>query len=402
MPDRFDVIIVGAGPAGSSCAYFLARAGLRVLLLDKAVFPRDKTCGDGLVPRALPILAEMGVLEEVTQHGYRLSHLTVTAPSGRCVGFSIPHLPAAPNYALVIPRLKLDTILMQAAVKAGANFINAAHVRGLHPSADTVTVDYLWNGERISVQSPVVILATGASSALFDQLNYPTPRPHIIAARAYFKDIPDLENHFQFRFDGVVLPGYGWVFPLSPSTANIGAGFIRTGKDTHYSVRTAFERFIDSPAMRKRLTGASRVGDLKSYPIRTDFASSPVAAGRVLMIGEAAGLVNPLTGDGIDFALESGKLAAEHLLHALHQKAAAYPDEQAYDALLRHHYQNLFRFSAQVSRLSLNRFALNALVPVAAARPRLPRALVSLLLGAKPLPDRISPLKLAKGIIANR
>ena len=112
MSIRFDVVIIGAGPAGSSAAYFLARAGVKVLLLDKATFPRDKTCGDGLVPRALPILAEMGVLNSIAAHGWKLNHLEIFAPSGRSVHFDIPPLPHAPNHAIVMPRLELDNLLL--------------------------------------------------------------------------------------------------------------------------------------------------------------------------------------------------------------------------------------------------------------------------------------------------
>src|SRR5258706_8433920 len=111
----FDIVIIGGGPAGSAAAYFLARAGVKVLLLDKATFPRDKTCGDGLVPRALPILAEMGILDTITQQalGWQLNQLEVSAPSGRTVRFNIPPLPHAPNHAVVIPRLMLDNLLLQ-------------------------------------------------------------------------------------------------------------------------------------------------------------------------------------------------------------------------------------------------------------------------------------------------
>src|SRR5204862_6939893 len=102
-----------------------------------------------------------------------------------------------------------------------------------------------------------------------------------------------LPSHFQFRFDGVVLPGYGWVFPLSASSANIGAGFIRTGRREHYlSAQSAFNNFIQSPALKKMLGNAKQVGALKSFPIRSDFASAPTFAERVLLVGEAAGLVN--------------------------------------------------------------------------------------------------------------
>lgn len=396
MSTRFDVAIIGAGPAGSSAAYFLARAGAKVLLLDKATFPRDKTCGDGLVPRALPILAEMGVLDSINACGWKLDHLEVSAPSGCSVHFDIPPLPHAPNHALVIPRFELDNLLLQRAIESGADFRGGIHVRGLKTAADGITISANEN-----YHATLAIVATGANTALLSSLGLNPPKPNIVAARAYFEGIPSLPTHFQFRFDGVVLPGYGWIFPLSISSANIGAGFIRTGKREHYqSAQTAFNSFIQSHALKTMLGNAPQIGALKSFPIRTDFASAPTFAERVLLVGEAAGLVNPLTGDGIDFALESGKIAAEHILNMLKLGDISRSQLQAYDTILRQRYQNLFRFSECISRMALNRRALNGLVPLAASHPKLSEALVNILLGAQPAPEHLSFLRIVKGVAA--
>lgn len=399
MSNSFDVAIIGAGPAGSSAAYFLARDGVKVLLLDKSTFPRDKTCGDGLVPRALPILGEMGVLDAIMSHGWKLDTLEVSAPSGRTVQFSIPPLPHAPNYAVVVPRLTLDNLLLQQAVAAGADFRGGAHVRGLQTDASGVTVQVEQGSLSESFRATLAIIATGASTALLSSIGINAPKPNIVAARAYYEGITALPSYFQFRFDGVVLPGYGWVFPLSPSSANIGAGFIRIGKREHHqSAQTAFNGFLQSPALKTQLAGAKQVGVPKSFPIRTDFATASTFAERVLLVGEAAGLVNPLTGDGIDFALESGKIAAEHIQHMLRLGDVSRTQLQTYDTMLRQRYQNLFRFSGQISKLSLNRRMLNGLVPLAAARPRLPELLVNVLLGAQPAPERLSFLRIVKGV----
>jgi len=396
MSTRFDVAIIGAGPAGSSAAYFLARAGVKVLLLDKAVFPRDKTCGDGLVPRALPILAEMGVLDAISTHGCKLDHLEVSAPSGRNVHFDIPPLPHAPNHAVVIPRFELDNLLLQKAIESGADFRGGVHVRAVQTDSSGVTIS-----ADETYHATLAIVATGANTALLSSIGLNPPKPNIVAARAYFEGIESLPPYFQFRFDGVVLPGYGWIFPQSAASANIGAGFIRTGKQEHHqSAQTAFNSFIQSPALKAMLGSAKQVGMLRSFPIRTDFASAPTYAERTLLVGEAAGLVNPLTGDGIDFALESGKIAAVHSLHMLSLGDVSHSQLQAYDTMLRQRYQNLFRFSERVSRWSLNRRVLDWLVPLAADRPKLPEALVNILLGAKPVPEHLSFLRIGKGVAA--
>jgi geranylgeranyl reductase family protein len=396
MSMRFDVAIIGAGPAGSSAAYFLARAGVKVLLLDKATFPRDKTCGDGLVPRALPILAEMGVLNSIAAHGWKLNHLEIFAPSGRSVHFDIPPLPHAPNHAIVIPRLELDNLLLQKAIESGADFRGGVHVHDVQTDTDGVTIS-----ADDTYHAVLAIVATGANVALLSSLGLNPPKPNIVAARAYFEGIESLPPHFQFRFDGVVLPGYGWVFPLSPSSANIGAGFIRTGKHEHHqSAQTAFNDFIQTPALKAMLGNARQIGALRSFPIRTDFASAPTFVERVMLVGEAAGLVNPLTGDGIDFALESGKIVAGHTINMLRVGDVSRSQLQAYDTILRQRYQNLFRFSERVSHMALNRHALDWLVPLAASRPKLPEALVNILLGAQSAPEHLSFLRIVKGVAA--
>jgi geranylgeranyl reductase family protein len=398
MSSCFDVVIIGAGPAGSSAAYFLARAGVKVLLLDKATFPRDKTCGEGLVPRARPILAEMGILDLLTQQaiGWQLNELEVTAPSGRAVHFNIPPLPHAPNQAVVVPRLQLDNLLLQQAIACGAEFRGGVHARAVHADTDGVTI----SADK-SYHATLAIVAIGANTALLSSLGLNPPKPNIVAARAYFEGIESLPPHFQFRFDGVVLPGYGWVFPLSPTSANIGAGFIRTGKREHHqSAQNAFHTFIQNPTLKRMLRNARQVGPLKSFPIRTDFASAPTFAERVLLVGEAAGLVNPLTGDGIDFALESGKIAAQQIIKMLRLGDVSRSQLQAYDTILRQRYQNLFRFSERVSWMTLNRRALDWLVPLAAARPKLSETLVNILLGAQPAPEQVSLLRIVKGVAA--
>jgi flavin-dependent dehydrogenase len=194
---RFDVVIIGAGPAGSAAAYYLACAGAKVLVLDKATFPRDKTCGDGLVPRALPILAEMGILDMLRQQdlGRQLDQLEVSAPSGRTVRFTIPPLPHAPNHAVVIPRLTLDSLLLQKAIASGVDFRGGVHVRGIQADADGVTI-----ASDENYHATLAIVATGANTALLNNLGLNPPKPNIVAARAYFEGIESLPSYFQFPF----------------------------------------------------------------------------------------------------------------------------------------------------------------------------------------------------------
>src|SRR5262249_40553221 len=162
--------------------------------------------------------------------------------------------------------------------------------------------------------------------------------------RAYFEGLPGLAaDQIQFRFDGVPMPGYAWIFPTSETTANIGLGVFaaRPGARAPVSPRAAFERWRQWPAGRQAPGDPGPAGPIKGYPIRSDFLTSPAVAERVLVVGEAAGLVNPLTGDGIDFALESGQLAAEHLSEQLAHSDLSARGLAGYDRALRRRYSAL-------------------------------------------------------------
>jgi geranylgeranyl reductase family protein len=392
VQNHYDVLIIGAGPGGASAAYFLAKAGVRVALLDKATFPRDKTCGDGLPPRALPVLEKMGVLDDVQSQGWKSTGIAVTSAAGSHTRVPIPSLPHAPSHAVVIPRLKLDHLLVKAATAAGAILLEGTHVQQIEMASNGVVAGKL--------RAQVAIIATGASTRLLSTMGIFSGEPSIVAARAYFEGIK-VDDHLHFRFGGVTMPGYGWVFPTASDAANIGTGFIRGGDRRHQNIspRTAFDRFMNDPAMRELVSNARQVGPVKGYPLRTDFATAPTYSERVLLVGEAAGLVNPLTGDGIDYALESGKIAAEHLIKLFENGDFSRAAMQPYDARLRAKYQRLFVLCGQIRRLCVRNPALNLLVPLANRRPQLAELLVSVVLGGTEIPARLPVGKIARKLL---
>jgi flavin-dependent dehydrogenase len=197
----------------------------------------------------------------------------------------------------------------------------------------------------------------------------------MLAARAYFDDLPGpLEPTFQLRFDNVPSPGYGWIFPTGPTTANVGVGFFpRRGSGTAVQ---AFERFTDL------LRGGRQVGPVKGYPIRVDFLRAPTFAPNTLLVGEAAGLVNPLTGEGIDYALESGQIAAAHVVRGLTSGVHEVWLSE-YDRLLRARFEKIFRFSEWIRDWYCKPAVLNVLVPLASRRPELRQLLANIVLGER-------------------
>lgn len=367
-----DVVVVGAGPGGSAAAHFLSASGLDVLLVDRAEFPRDKTCGDGLTPRALRVLETMGVLPEVRSQAFPIRAYEVVAPNRRTTAAPI----AGKHQALVVPRVTLDEIVLRRAIASGATFQAGTNVSRVEPTATgarAVTDD----GQ--TADGRIVLVATGAASGALTRSGILPRQPKaMLAARAYFEDLPqDVPNTFQLRFDNVPSPGYGWIFPTSARAANVGVGFFPR-KRSGTAVQ-AFHHFVDGLAPLK---GAQQAGPVKGYPIRVDFLRAPTFAQNVLLVGEAAGLVNPLTGEGIDYALESGEIAAAHVVRGL---ASGMAQEWfiEYDRLLRQRFERIFRFSEWIRDWYCQPMVLNLLVPLANKRPELRQLLANIVLGER-------------------
>ena len=383
-----DVVVVGAGPGGSAAAHFLSTRGLDVLLLDRAAFPRDKTCGDGLTPRALRVLEKMNLLGEVRAQGCPIQAYEVVAPNGRSTSAPI----VGRHQAMVVPRLTLDNIILQRAIASGARFASDKIVSRLEPT-DTGARVRTADGQRF--EGRVAIVATGAATGVLVRSGILPKQPRaMLAARAYFENLhARTQQAFQLRFDGVPAPGYGWVFPTSERTANVGVGFFpRRGSGTAVA---AFQRFVNR---QPELRAARQVGPVKGYPIRVDFLRAPTTATSTLLVGEAAGLVNPLTGEGIDYALESGQIAAEHVVRGLasgvHQTWLS-----DYDRLLRERFEKIFRFSEWIRDWYCKPALLNLLVPLANHRPELRQLLASIVLGERE-PRGYGPATMAARLVA--
>ncbi|HLF26496.1 MAG TPA: geranylgeranyl reductase family protein [Anaerolineae bacterium] len=366
-----DVVVIGAGPAGSSAAYWLARRGLTVQLLDKSEFPRDKTCGDGIAPRSLAALERMGLLTQLDKP--RFAAARAFGPGGRHMHAGMGLRDSAyPKYSLIIRRIEFDDILRRHALAAGASFGGGFNVDAALNAGERVVVSGRRAGRAEAIEARLAIVAVGANMALLKSLGLLKRTPALIlAARAYFAGLDPKDDVLDFYFDSVIQPGYGWVFPLGDGTANVGAGFLtQRGRTT--TARGAFEFFLErNRAARERLQGAQQVGPAKGYPLRIDFATAPTFGDRMLLVGEAAGLVNPMTGEGIDFALESGEIAAEFAAEVLQRDDLSRRALREYDRRLRQKFQSMCVTMAWLRRLYVNPIILRLLMDRAARRPDL-------------------------------
>jgi menaquinone-9 beta-reductase len=345
-----DVIVVGAGPAGSATAHGLASQGLDVLLLEKSQFPREKVCGDGLTPRAVRSLVTMGIDTSPTAGWIHNRGLRIYG-GGRKLELSWPELASYPSYGLVRPRLDFDQVLARSAVAAGARLRENVKVTG--PLVDDRTGQVIGvttrdtggkSGARSAEETfraPLVVAADGNSSRLALALGIEarTDRPMGVAVRRYYTsprhDDDMLESWLELREpDGKLLPGYGWVFGVGDGTVNVGLGILNSSAafaSTDY--RQLLTRWLDSTPPEWGFVESNATGPVRGAALPMGFNRSPHYARGLMLVGDSGGMVNPFNGEGIAYAMESGLLAAEIAAQALTRPAgpareralAAYP-----------------------------------------------------------------------------
>ncbi|MGA9533090.1 MAG: NAD(P)/FAD-dependent oxidoreductase [Anaerolineales bacterium] len=403
MSVRHDVAVIGAGPGGSSAASWLAQAGLDVILLDKAEFPRDKTCGDAISPRAVHVLDKLGLTDAVQQAGHPAKGVTVISPAGVRMQTDFPDEPPFGRLAYVITRYQLDHLIQQHAVECGARFRSGFHAANIESNAKGVRVQgKVLHGES-SILARVAIVAVGASTPLLHRIGLlPEPVGFSFAARAYFRGLSALDQNIQLRFDGVPLPGYGWIFPLSDDSANVGAGYYRPTPDTPSTPVAALREFLVHPAVQPQFRRAKQIGPVKGFPLRTDFHRSPTFGPRTLLVGEAAGLVNPFTGEGIDYALESGELAAQSILRAFGDGTFGAGRLRAYDRALRRRFQHTFVYTHLLRRVYMNEGLLNPLIRAADRWPTVADRLIRILSSYESPLTAFSPVMIARVLASMR
>jgi geranylgeranyl reductase family protein len=359
--DDADVIVVGAGPSGSTAAYYLAQAGLNVLLIEKSRFPRDKVCGDGLTPRAVKSLIAMGVDVSEEAGWLRNKGLRVIG-GGMRLELDWPELSSWPGYGLVRTRASLDEQLARRAQAAGAKLLEGTTVTGplLGDNGQIVGVETTAGTEEESktrsrsdnaerehgatavYRARVVVAADGNSSRLSIAmgLRKRDDRPMGVAVRTYYTSPRHEDDYLESWLDlwdgSRLLPGYGWIFGMGDGTSNVGLGMLNTsdafGK-TDY--RDLLKRWLKSMPDEWGYVEENRTEPVRGAALPMGFNRTPLYHKGLLLAGDAAGLVNPFNGEGIAYAMESGELLARVVAQALARPTRAetervlrsYPEE---------------------------------------------------------------------------
>jgi len=308
MAGHVDVVVVGAGPAGTAAAISAAGRGLSVVCVDKAQFPRDKTCGDGLTANALRLLEELGVSAgdlAATEAAF-VRETVLVSPSGRRARLPIPTDGA---HAAVVSRRVLDAALVGVARRHGVDIREGRAVEELKQNQETVELTL---ADGAVLEASFVIAADGHWSTVRRAVEPGSPRDlgEWHAVRQYFEGVDDERLWVIFERD--LLPGYAWVFPLPGGRANVGYGVLRADGRSGRELKDLWPDLLARPVVRGVLGPRARPCEpVRAWPIPTRYDPARLAHGRVLFTGDAAGVVDPMTGEGIAQAIETGMLAAE-------------------------------------------------------------------------------------------
>ena len=348
--DDADVIVVGAGPGGSSAAYHLARAGLDVLVLEKSTFPREKVCGDGLTPRAVKQLVGMGITLEPADGWFPNKGIRIIGGGVR-IELDWPELSSYPGFGLVRTRRGFDEIVARAAQGAGARLAEGVTVTGPVLDEETGRItgvivrdtgDGAAGGER-AYRARLVVAADGNSSrlSLAMGLRKRDDRPLGVAIRTYYTsprhDDDYLETWLELRDGSALLPGYGWIFGVGDGTSNVGLGLLNTSASfAHTDYRAMLRSWLATMPAEWGFTEETRIAPVRGAALPMGFNRTPHYTRGLLLVGDAGGMVNPFNGEGISTAMESGEIAAQVIVQAL-----ARPDQSSTELALQGYPQAL-------------------------------------------------------------
>jgi geranylgeranyl reductase family protein len=349
--------VIGGGPAGASAAYWLARYGHDVTVVERKSFPREKTCGDGLTPRAVHQLNEMGLGDQLSQF-HRYNGLRATG-MGRQLELQWPSHPVFPQYGYVVRRRELDTMVARNAVAAGATLLEGHEA--LQPIVDRGfvrgAVVQPTIGEPVEIRARYVVVADGANSRFGRSLGTFRTRewPYGTAIRTYWETPRHAEPWIESALDvkdrnGNPMPGYGWIFPVGDGTVNIGVGLLSTFREFK-SVNTThlLDAYAHQVADRWEITADKPECKATSGRIPMGGSVGPKAGPSYLVIGDAAGSVNPFNGEGIDYAYETARMAAGVLHEAI--DGGDPTALQRYPSLLEEEYGEYFKVARLFARV---------------------------------------------------
>jgi menaquinone-9 beta-reductase len=318
FPNQFDadVLIAGAGPSGAICAHYLAQAGRKVLLIDAETFPREKICGGFVSPIGLQELTKIGASDKPAFLNANIIRCAAVHIDGeKLITDSIPVLDGLVNYGRVFTRTELDTLVLNAAIGEGAEFIPSCRFEKYSVTEDGVQVNCKSGESERTFRVRMLIGADGTNSKVARQLSgkKPNTSKRIIAVRAFFEGVNCTVDQAELYFTSGSFPGYYWYFPLGTDKANAGVGmsleyFPKIDKSLKELLLEVMEH---DPSLKANMGEGKPLGQIEGWPLAIYDPQAELVGDRVLLTGDAAGLINSINGEGIQYALQSGRWAAE-------------------------------------------------------------------------------------------
>ncbi len=360
-----DIIIAGAGPAGAAAACHLRRLGASIILLDQACFPRDKVCGDFVGPAALVELDALGISQA---NGFAQTHIghrgAFYVDGEELIVKTFPVIDGLPPYCRVIPRFILDNYIIQSARSAGAQVREGVRLTGFNVEPGAVTVIAASAYGQLTLRGRVLIGADGSAStvARLTRKGAPLRCDRLIASRAYFRNVEGPDDRLDVYFSSACFPGYCWLFPAGNGEANVGLGVpVETFPAYDRTPAAILDQMMrGDAALSRRLNNGRMHGKITGWPLIIFNHEQPVVFDRVVLIGDAAGLINPLNGEGIQYALMSARWASEILAPCLRDNDFSAPALAPFSKRV----EDALRHDMALSRLILQFASNRALTPV--------------------------------------
>ncbi len=353
----YDVIVVGGGPAGASCSIFLGKKGIKTLLVDKASFPRDKACGDGVTGKSVGMIDELGIAGKIDKLPHERVMGFLTTASG---GMKISFMGNDKNPGYTCKRYLFDNELFQLAKKTADAMENFTVTDVLMDDNNKVTgikgIDK--DGKEKQFTSKIVVGADGANSVIARKLglnNFEMDKCYI-SIRAYYENVDVRRDSIEIHFMDEVLPGYFWIFPVGNSVCNVGLGLI-AGEipKRKINLKSLLDQVIKNSYLSYKFKNAKQISEIKGWNLPTGAQKRKRAGDGFILVGDAASLIIPFTGEGIGNALLSGKLAANTISNAIAKNDFSYRTMEEYEKSVESEMNDEFRTNQTVMNILENK-----------------------------------------------
>ena len=396
----YDLIIVGAGPAGTTAALHADRAGLKTLLIDKATFPRDKICGDALSGKSVDELTKLGLWEQVRKlPGAAISRIIFSSPnhSRLVIDLNDAGLNKIPE-GFVVRRQEFDNFMLTQAKAGNATVLEGHQVDGLIWEADHVAgvkVTHSAEGTSTDYRAKLVLGCDGYKSLVARKTGlYRNDRKHnVVALRQYYENVGDLTDQIELHFIDEVIPGYFWVFPIEDNKANVGIGMTRealSGRDQ--DLKASLAAAIQSPMFKERFANAPPLVEPRGWNLPVGSIHRKNYGNGFMLVGDAAGLIDPFTGEGIGNALYSARFAIEIAARAVRQNDCSAGFLKAYDEILWAAIGPELRTSTQLQKIGQWKILLNLVIGKASRSPELGDLIAGMVANETPKTKLANPL----------